>query len=197
MNEPITPSSRGRYTTSDYATNNLNVYIKTHIRDKDNKLQEVKIPQYYNQYLYFRVVDIYNNTSYYSTGNQYKNNDILGQYGSNDYYFTINELGAILYPYPLNKEDFTINNSGQLYKLIKPKESITLPLIFEYNLGENDNKIDKISKTISFDVRTSLYNDPTNYKVAIKANYEDQLEEKILRATSQMYNKYSAVVIDK
>jgi hypothetical protein len=95
----------------------------------------------------------------------------------------------------LNKEDLTINNSGQLYKLIKPKESITLPLIFEYYLGE-DSK-DKISKTISFDVRTSLYNDPTNYKVAIKANYEDQLEEKILRATSQIYNKYSAVVIDK
>jgi hypothetical protein len=68
-------------------------------------------------------------------------------------------------------------------------------LIFEYYLGE-DSK-DKISKTISFDVRTSLYNDPTNYKVAIKANYEDQLEEKILHATSQMSTKYSAVVIDK
>lgn len=201
MNEPITSSSRGRYTTEDYTTNNLNVYIKTHIRNKDNVLQEVKIPQYYNQYLYFRVVDIYNNRDYYSDNNQYTNNDVLGQYvdDSNDYYFTINELGAILYPYPLNKEDLTINNSGQLYKLIKPKESITLPLIFEYYLEEGSNKLakDKISKTISFDVRTSLYNDPTNYKVAIKANYEDQLEEKILHATSQMNTKYSAVIIDK
>jgi hypothetical protein len=137
---------------------------------------------------------------------------------SNDYYFKLTiydktnekevpQYGAILYPYPLNKEDLTINNSGQLYKLIKPKESITLPIVYEYCLGENVlgpdgktiiiNECKSISKTISFDVRTSLYNDPTNYKVAIKANYEDQLEEKILHATNQMNTKYSAVVIDK
>jgi hypothetical protein len=78
MNEPITSRSRGRYTTADYTTNNLNVYIKTHVRNDNNVLEEVKIPQYYNQYLYFRVVDIYNNKDYYSTGNQYKNNDVLG-----------------------------------------------------------------------------------------------------------------------
>lgn len=78
MNESINSSSRGRYTTSDYVTNNLNVYIKTHKRNDNNVLGEVKIPQYYNQYLYFRVVDIYNNKDYYSNNNQYNNNDVLG-----------------------------------------------------------------------------------------------------------------------
>ena len=85
--------------------------------------------------------------------------------------------------------------SKQLYKIIKPKESIVLPLIFEYKLA--DDKNDHISKTISFDVRTSLYNEPTNFKVAIKANKAEQLEEKVSHARKQITGKYKAVVIDK
>lgn len=209
LNEVITPTSRGRYTTSDYSTSSLNVYIKTHQRDSSNKMVTQHTPQYYNQYLYFRVVDIYNNEFYYASGggntgtndklNQFNgmSTDSAGKEYDGNEYFTLQKTGAILYPYPLNREDLTINNSGQLYKLIKPGESITLPLVFEYCLESGDVKVDHISKTISFDVRTSLYNDPTNFKVAIKANYEDQLEEKIARATNQNYSKYNTVVIDK
>lgn len=217
LNEVITKDSRGRYTTSDYSTNvkvkstgsdgkeievekELNVYIKTHQRNANNQMEPKLTQQYYNQYLYFRVIDAYNNEFYYEHGNQDTVMDKLGQYELKtdgavkaDTYFTLSGDGAILYPYPLNREDLTINNSGQLYKLIKPGESITLPLVFEYRLSSGGH----ISKTISFDVRTSLYNDPTNFKVAIKANYEDQLEEKIARATNQNYSKYNTVVIDK
>lgn len=199
-NDEITPTSRGRYTTSDYSTEvgsneELNVYLKTH-NPTDGTTIITK--QYHNQYLYFRIVDAYDNKFYYERGKQDMVPDKLGQYNvdpSKDTYFQLSGDGAILYPYPLNREDLTINNSAQLYKIIKPKESIVLPLIFEYKLAEPDN--DHISKTISFDVRTSLYNEPTNFKVAIKANKAEQLEEKVSHARKQITGKYKAVVIDK
>ena len=141
--------------------------------------------------MYFRIKDAYNGNDYYDKDNQDNTQDKLSY--TEDNYSTLSGIGAVLYPYPINKEDLTIGEPGQLYKNLKPKESINLPLVFTYKLDSNNKSI---SKTISFDIRTSLYNEPTNYKVAIKANYDAQLEDKIKRVQNTN-SLYRAVIIDK
>lgn len=196
-------NTSGRYNNlSDYKENILDengdiksiirVYIIIKYIDKDGNEVTSSIPQYYNQYLYFRIKDAYTGNYYYSDGVQDNTQNMLSC--TTDNYSSLSGTGAILYPYPINKEDLTIGEPGNLYRNLKPKESINLPLVFTYKLDDKTNK--SISKTISFDIRTSLYNEPTNYKVAIKANYDAQLEDKIKRAQNTN-STYRAVVIDK
>ena len=182
----------GRYNNlSDYKNGNVKVYIFTKYKNENGEDITGCIPQYYNQYMYFRIKDAYNGKNYYAGGNQYNTQDMLS-YDEN-YYSALTGIGAVLYPYPINKDDLTIGEPGKLYKNLKPQESINLPLIFEYELNDTNKSI---SKTISFDVRTSLYNEPTNYKVSIKANYDAQLEDKIKRVQNTN-SSYRAVIIDK
>jgi hypothetical protein len=193
ISDSIKSDSPGRYNnTEDYVSkdNNTNVKICT---GKTSDSGSIGIPQYYNQYLYFRIKDAYSGVEYYNTTAAANENDKLNSTDIN--YFNLSGcVGAVLYPYPINKEDLTIGEPGQLYRNLKPKESINLPLVFIYKLDDKTNK--SISKTISFDIRTSLYNEPTNYKVAIKANYDAQLEDKIKRAQNTN-STYRAVVINK
>ena len=78
--------------------------------------------------------------------------------------------GAFLYPELTSKELVKCDvTEGRQYKTIEVGKSISVPVVFEYYLNGTSNR--SITKTISFDLRTSLFNDPINYTLSIKAQH--------------------------
>ena len=75
---------------------------------------------------------------------------------------------------------------------IAPGESLHIPLIIQYYLSENMS----IQKTLSFDLRTSLYSDPTNFTFTVQANYTDTVQEKTTKSTD-IRQLTQATLLDK
>ena len=157
---------------------------------KDNITTQSKI-QTMNQFLTFRVNDIYTNKYYYSPASSPASNDLL----SVDYdFYILNEDGACLYPFLNDKNGLCIK--GEEYngfEKIDPGHSIVINLLFKYKL----KGLSSIRKTMSFDVRTSLYKDPINYTFSIVAKQSLSDIDKALVANNKSINdtKYSTIVI--
>lgn len=88
--------------------------------------------------------------------------------------------------------DLCIPN-GQSYITLNPNESVSVYLMWE-SLMRSDNK-KSIEKTISFDIRTSLYSDPTNYQIKVKQNKESQLSDILLRSKNKSSSKYNSPIV--
>lgn len=88
-------------------------------------------------------------------------------------------IGASLYPMVTDMSKIQIQGSGDgfEYRSLAPNEAISVDLIFEYNL-EGDAP-DSIMKTLSLDVRTSLYKDPINFEFTIQANKNYNINDEI------------------
>jgi hypothetical protein len=84
------------------------------------------------------------------------------------------DVYATLFPYIGKLSNITIEN-GQTFRILKPNETINIPLSFYYYFSPNitDKKIMKVSRAIEFDIRTSLFKDPVTYKVVVDANKVD------------------------
>lgn len=88
---------------------------------------------------------------------------------------------GFLYPYPGNVETIS-SPTGDSFIIIEPGESISIPINFVYWFKEADADPFKksplmramtVTRMISFDVRTSLYQDPINYKLVVDASFSD------------------------
>jgi hypothetical protein len=85
------------------------------------------------------------------------------------------------------------------YMLLNPGDQIVIPVMVEYRLnnestgqyGQND-PINNITKTIAFDIRTSLYKDPMHYEVEITAKYNNTPQDKLV---GSLVEKYKSDVI--
>lgn len=62
---------------------------------------------------------------------------------------------------------------------IEVGKSVSIPIVFEYFLSKKQN----ITKTLMFDLRPSLLNNPITYTIEITANYDNSLD-------SQLANEY-------
>lgn len=152
-----------------------------------------------NQIITFRINNPYDNQEYYAEGDQSKS-ELLSldkSYISVDDWFYENSglknvsSGSVdglikegleklhtqnrMWVYPLIKNEYDLSLPSNLVNehiVIKPGEEIIIPVVCEYYM-KNDvqNKGGKMNKTISFDLRTSLYNDPINYTIKLSANY--------------------------
>ena len=99
-----------------------------------------------------------------------------------------NILGATMFPQLFNYKDIQIQGSGDgfEYMSILPRESISFNIIFEYKLEEET--LESIQKTMSIDLRTSLYKDPINYEITIQANKDyNKNEELQISQTNRTY----------
>lgn len=111
--------------------------------------------------------------------------------GDHDY---DSKFKSFMYVYPkLNqKNGLQIQNSN--YLTLNPNDEILIPIVVEYNVKE---KQPKIQKSISFDILTSLYKDPTNYKVTFVSKFEHTDQDKIMIAQQTEYNtntsKYNVI----
>lgn len=101
--------------------------------------------------------------------------------------------GATLYPLIDDFSKIQIQGTGDgfEYKSLAPNEAIALDLVFEYKLG---NELETIKKTLSLDVRTSLYKDPLNYEFTIQANNNYNINDEIQMTT--VGNSYQPIVIN-
>lgn len=94
-----------------------------------------------------------------------------------------NPIGASLYPMTDDLSRIQIQGSGDgfEFKSLAPNESISIDLVFEYKLDGEDLK--SIMKTLSLDIRTSLYKDPLNYEFTIQANKNYNINDEIQLTT--------------
>lgn len=179
-----------RFDKSDYCNaretqedelKNLGVWMKLQRKenDKNFKLQTG------NQILTFRVNDPFDKKPYY--GDDASENIMSWKEPVND-----EETGNILTTndgmvvYPLIREKYALcldSDSTKSFITIAPKSEIVIPLIVEYKL----NEIKSITKTMSFDIRTSLYQDLINYTFSITAKKTSTTQDKLIYTNRRSY----------
>lgn len=134
--------------------------------------------QHLNQFLYFRINDPNDGTEYYKSGAQWGINNVLSldkpSMSVNNLIKKNSDIGASLLPMLNDIKDITIP-TGTNKKVLKPGESVSIALDFRYLLSSTDEKNRTIEKTMSFDIRPSLYADPINYTFKVCANFYDTL----------------------
>lgn len=166
-------------------------------------------PQHFNQFLYFRMNNVFNALPYYGT-----EQGILQTDGSALIESTLKAvptawkaggvttsdiqpsssptLFGTLYPYPGVLSNICID-SDDPYKVIKPGESVSIPIGFWYWFAESAADAG-ISKEIAFDFRTSLYRDPVTYRITVKTGNTSKVYSKVRRDSGYVGSKYTAAV---
>lgn len=143
--------------------------------------------QHLNQFLYFRINDPNDGTEYYNSGAQWDIDNVLSldkptSPMNNNLIKMNSNVGASLLPMLNDIKDITIP-TGTNKKVLKPGESVSIALDFRYLLSTVDEKNRTIEKTMSFDIRPSLYADPINYTFKVCANFYDILIPATSRTT--------------
>ncbi len=161
-----------KYTKKDYVDKNSsnNIYWFT------SALYKTKL-QYLNQWLYFR------RTNAYSTDN-FVNYAVKNEVKDNIQYIPTDNMQIA--PINDNKQDIVIKGDSYSYKLIKSGESLTVPIYVTYT---NENN----TAYFGFDIRTSLYKDPTSYSIQLVSKKKSSLNDKIKMPVKT--TKYDPVTI--
>ena len=94
---------------------------------------------------------------------------------------------AVIYPFIADKSVLLLDGGSNKvnYKLINPGESVVIPMEVMYKLAAGT-----ITRDISFGVRTSLYQDPVNYKFTVVFKYDKSILDTVNNITlnSSPYN---------
>jgi hypothetical protein len=142
--------------------NNLGgVFIKYQTDSNDNYSLQTQ-----NQFITFRTKDAWTGQKYYTSGitasvnNMQASHELPNIVGNED-------NGMFVYPYLSNKHGLCIeSDNSKSYITIAPQSSIVVPMLCGYKITTAGGFM---KKTISFDLRTSLYKDPINYTVIVSA----------------------------
>lgn len=166
------------------SNNNLN---PTHDFVADSQPATNLCNQHLNQFLYFRINNPNDGTNYYESGKQWNVDNVMSldkpeSASDNNVLKTNSEVGASLVPFLNNINNITIP-TGTNKKVLKPGESVSIALDFRYLLSSVDEKNRSIEKTMSFDIRTSLFAEPINYTFKVCANFYDTLIPATSRTT--------------
>jgi hypothetical protein len=84
--------------------------------------------------------------------------------------------------YPAIKDKYSLcidSDETKVYYELRPTSEVIIPVLVEYYLDEDVNEV---TKTLSFDMRTSLYQEPLNYTFNVTAKYEDSTQDKVIRS---------------
>lgn len=148
-----------------------------------------------NQFITFRLNNVWTGEEYYidmSSGAAYSEDKLASDRA--DVEPKAHTIGMWVYPvvnsvYGLCTDSDATNSCY----ILNSDESVVVPISVSYNMsGLNEDT--EIVKTMSFDVRTSLYQDPTNYVFRINAKRVSTPQDKILRkVTRKLGNKTELV----
>lgn len=96
-------------------------------------------------------------------------------------------FGMVAYPRISNITDICITSedTNNMYKLLLPGESLQVPICVKFKLTQNKSEV---TKTISFDLRNSLYTDPLNFQINLKAKYSNNLSNNTRMIKNVRYN---------
>lgn len=191
-----------RFNVQDYITDEGGIYMQLDEADHDSYI----IPQHLNQFLYFRARLNGATNLYADDAIDFTTTDELQQYikisanpnnASEDIIFEHRETpltgyneeeginrAAFLFPYPGTMNRICINSIDN-YIVIEPGASIILPISFYYYFDKHDNGRFKtsVTRSMAFDIRTSLFADPITYKMNIVANSIDTQNFKAVTST--------------
>lgn len=200
------------YPIQHYKTSNIGVYYQLDETIQRNNTETNISGQVYNQWLYFRACDadkpshlLYDtpaNTGVVS-GNNFTTdrlpaNKLDGTHSVVLPYRSTLSLGsgsdrrfATLFPYIGQMSNIVIP-TDQTYVVIKPGETLIVPLSFYYwfnesetitavqgahglasNINNRTQSLRKVSRAIEFNIRPSLFREPMTYKVIVEASYAD------------------------
>jgi hypothetical protein len=179
------PGSRNKYINditwnnkkSDYSIGvNGGVYFKYRgIEDDGGK----PVKQTQNQYVTFRVNDVWTSTAYYSSSAKASTHNIQNSETISTINTTLGTglLGMVVYPYLNDKYGLCIaSDMVKGYVAINPGEELVIPMYCEFAAQPIHSSI---RKTISFDIRTSLYNDPVNYCFTVVGQNSTTIKDKM------------------
>ena len=96
----------------------------------------------------------------------------------------LNEDGMVIYP--MIREQYALcldSDNKKSYLTIAPKSEIVVPIVVEYKLNNSDT----VTKTMSFDIRTSLYQDLTNYTFSVTAKKTSTTQDKLIYTNRRSY----------
>ena len=133
-----------------------------------------------NQFITFRIKDAWTGDDYYSevdaTADNKQSLSSLPVINENN-----NNTSMTLYPYLLTRYGLCIDSdNARSYTIINPGEEIIVPLLCKYYINEESNGgKSEIKKTLSFDLRTSLYRDPINYTLTVVAKNSNSTNDEL------------------
>lgn len=149
-----------------------------------------------NQFITFRINDVWTGQMYYadlSTTRNYTGSSLASNL---DDIIPKDNNTAGMWIYPLVNSTFSLctdSDATNSYYILNADESVVVPISIIYNMNAADEGT-SITKTMSFDVRTSLYQDPINYTFSINAKKIVTPQDKILRkVTRKLGNKTELV----
>lgn len=114
------------------------------------------------QFITFRIRDLYTDKYYYSDSNSgnslsWKKDNVLFKEN-----MSYEKAVANMYPkIPSAKALLISSYLGDSYLSLSPEECLYIPIEIQYLIPANATN--SITKTMSFDIRTSMYGDPVNY----------------------------------
>lgn len=192
-----------KFNKTDYATELGGVYLGYPNPDDPNALQFSL--QTANQWMTFRLKNVYDGENYYIDNfapNTNLSDSLLGEptHTTELNKFIVNSsqksnVGLCVYPY-LNDRNQLQKQGDQVngYVTLLAGETLSVPIMCHYRFDEQIEQ-QTYKKTISFDIRTSLYSDPLNYTVTLGACNTESVQEKIARAEKdRRLSKYDSIV---
>ena len=177
----INSSDVKKYSKDDYCSGETGVWLW--IQDKnDFKLQTQ------NQILTFRIKDTYTGNYYYAGGDNFSTNLL----SLDKAHQQLSDLsGAKMTMYPAINGEFSLcidSDSSKSFITIAPHSEIVVPIMVEYYIPNQAS----ITKTMSFDIRTSLYKDPTNYTFSVTTKNVATTQDKLISTARRSFGATDA-----
>lgn len=184
-NESINNLKYSKFDASDYSIpdSDQGVYIYT--------MNQESFLQTGSQFITFRIKDVNNGVEYYREGDQsstqYLSFDKNYVKHNQDNIISANNTVAFMYPYVQDKYALCMDSDTLgSYLTMAPHEEIVIPIIFEYRIMSNES----INKTMTFDLRSSLYKDPITYTFRVNAKNTASTQDKVVASNRQKYTQW-------
>ena len=170
-NIKINNTTSSYFKKSDYCgDSNEGVWFKYQQGSSQNKLQTQ------NQFITFRTTDPWTGEKYYKPNADAKSEKVhdskkIDVVTGND------NVAMVVYPYISNKYGLCIDSDeSKTYKILNPGDQVVIPINCDYIVAKKNATI---KRTISFDLRTSLYKDPINYTFDVVCKNVSTAQDKL------------------
>lgn len=187
----LKPSARSKFLATDYvfgspsSTSEPTDGVWMQVDDQEEKA----VLQHHNQWMYWRINSIYDGEPYYETDNTISvtapelkkikaSKDSIPSKWNNSTNIGSAESYITIFPYIGDLTTICID-ANDMYKVINPGESVTVPLSVYHYFSGNSNGVTHLERTLSFDLRTSLYTDPVNYTFTVGVSRTSDVYKKV------------------
>jgi hypothetical protein len=169
----INKSTSSYVNKNGYCDGNNGVYFRYNYSNNDSGLQTQ------NQFITLRMNDAWTGEAYYGGGKNCQSATGIENITS------AQKLNMVIYPYVTTKYGLCIDSDDvRSYVVINPGEEIIVPMYCAFIASEPGSQVER---TISFDLRTSLYNDPVNYSFKVVGKNTASIQDQLLNANKRRF----------